>query len=248
MLHGCSGLIALGLGGGLEAMPRGGLHGTSQLERIDVSLTNRDLASVDGMVFDKQLTTFLCCPEGRTGDVVLPEGTKTIASESFRGSDVRSVFVPDTVQCLSERAFYGCGSKEIHLGKGVHEISDGAFAHSGLVLMNIPDEVKHIGEEAFAHCFSLESIVVGSGVKMIGARAFDMETHVTDGPSTKLRTIHFKGDAPDCGEDCLRGHRGDLRIFYRPGALGFVKEFNGVPTVEEGGDQHPLPGQMIHQI
>lgn len=78
------------------------------------------------------------------------------------------------VNCIPMRAFYGCSSlTSLSIPSSVQSISDEAFAGAGLTSINIPDNVTFIGEHALAcgkneyhECNSLQSVIIGKGVKV----------------------------------------------------------------------------------
>jgi len=78
--------------------------GCPLLADIAVDSHNAFYSSVDGVLFDKDQTTLLQCPETKTG-------TYTI---------------PDTVSSIGSEAFYGCGSlTNVMLGRLVSSVSTG---------------------------------------------------------------------------------------------------------------------------
>ena len=96
---------------------------------IEADPANPLFASSDGILFDKDLCTLILCPPGRSGSVAVPEGTETIAAESFYGcGKLASISIPGTVKTIEKRAFYGCDSlTTISIGAGDMDIRDGAF-------------------------------------------------------------------------------------------------------------------------
>ncbi|GEM_PF-1756565 len=96
---------------------------------IEADPANPLFASSDGILFDKDLCTLILCPPGRSGSLTVPEGTETIAAESFYGcTKLVSVSIPGTVKTIEKRAFYGCDSlTTISIGAGEMDVQDGAF-------------------------------------------------------------------------------------------------------------------------
>ena len=96
---------------------------------IEADPANPLFASSDGILFDKDLCTLILCPPGRSGSVAVPEGTETIAAESFYGcTKLVSVSIPGTVKTIEKRAFYGYDSlTTISIGAGEMDVQDGAF-------------------------------------------------------------------------------------------------------------------------
>ena len=112
----------------------------SSLTNIDVDATNPNYASVDGVLFDKAVSTLMQCPAGKTG----------------------SYSVPDSVSTIGTAAFGDCsGLTSVNIGCGVNGIGEGAFGScSSLTSVTIPNNVTSIGNWAFSGCSSLTNINV----------------------------------------------------------------------------------------
>ena len=114
---------------------------------------NNEFYSDDGCIlFDKDKTVLIQCPQMFSG----------------------SYTVPDTVETISEYAFDCCsGLTEIIFGKGLKDIGDDAFNMcSGLTAVTIPGNVDRVGRFAFNYCDTLETVVIEEGVEFIGEYAF----------------------------------------------------------------------------
>jgi len=113
---------------------------------------------------------------------------------------VASVFIPNTITNLGERAFYyssfqtinfedgskltmigdsmfaGCDQlTKINLPNSITSIGNDAFSFcESLVSIKIPNKVTKIGDGAFEYCFELVSIVIPNSVTTIGDSAFNL--------------------------------------------------------------------------
>jgi len=113
------------------------------LERIDVSSNNPSYASIDGVLFDKELETLILCPVARKGMFVIPEGIKYIADYAFHNcSSLTEVTLPSSVQSIGRNAFDGC---------------------TGLTEVILPDCLISISNDVFSECYSLFSSALGAG-------------------------------------------------------------------------------------
>ncbi len=106
--------------------------------------------------------------------IEINEATRVIAGHAFfRNDDIVSLTLPDSVICVSERAFYGCGGlASLDLGEGVKYIDDGAFGQTAVTEIKIPDSTVRIGDGAFGNPSGIDSLEFGKSVEYIGAGAF----------------------------------------------------------------------------
>lgn len=83
---------------------------------LAVAEDNPNYTAVDGVIFTKGLKTLVAFPRGRSGHYDIPAGTLIIGENAFANCKIESVYLPDSVQKLSEGAFAGCmGLTEISL-------------------------------------------------------------------------------------------------------------------------------------
>jgi hypothetical protein len=85
---------------------------------ISVDDANPDYASVDGILYDKEVRTLITCPAGKRGEVRIPPSVTTILGWSFLGCDkLKRIVIPNTVTDIQDNAFAGCDAQRIVLGK-----------------------------------------------------------------------------------------------------------------------------------
>jgi uncharacterized repeat protein (TIGR02543 family) len=119
---------------------------------ITVDSNNPNYSSDNGVLFDKNKTTLIQYPTGKTSPAYI---------------------IPDSVASIGNRAFYNCtGLTSIIIPNGVIIIGDEAFSGSGLTSITIPNGVTSIGDEAFSNCASLTSITIPNSVTSIGSNSF----------------------------------------------------------------------------
>jgi len=101
------------------------------LEEIGVSPDNPVYASLDGVLYDKPMTTLLAYPIGRLeSSFTVPAGVKAIASEAFSGCRaLSSVLLPDGLEFIDTCAFRFSGLEKIALPASVRAIGDSAFGY-----------------------------------------------------------------------------------------------------------------------
>ena len=120
-----------------------------------VAPNNSNYSSVDGVLFNKDITELIRYPAGNTSaSYSIPDSVTSIRDNAFRFSrSLKSVTfgVDSQLQSIGADAFDSC---------------------SGLESINIPNSVTSIGEQAFYYCSSLESITIPNNVTVIKDRTF----------------------------------------------------------------------------
>lgn len=115
---------------------------------------------------------------GKGGEAAVPSaigGRKvTKLANTFNGSSVTSVTIPDGITELGEYVFSTCDNlTTVKLPSTITVIPKSAFAYCPkLTTVTIPENVTTIDDKAFYSCEGLTSIKIPSKVSYIGAQAF----------------------------------------------------------------------------
>ena len=137
----CSGLTELIIGNN-AVIGRAAFLGCYGLISIEVAADNQDYSSENGVLFNKNKTTLIIYPAGKTD---------------------ASYTIPNSVDTINGSAFYSCGLTEVTIPNSVVSIEDFAFAWcGGLTEVTIPNSVVSIGDLAFAYCGGLTAIKVAT--------------------------------------------------------------------------------------
>ena len=128
----CNALTSIALPASVTVIRDMYFNTCSSLKEIKVDVDNANYASENGILYDKQKSTLLCCPGGKGGEVTLPASVTEIRSYAFSGCNaLTSIMLPDSVTNIGECAFRRC---------------------SNLTSITIPDSVTNIQEDAFYNC------------------------------------------------------------------------------------------------
>jgi hypothetical protein len=193
-------LTTITIPGSVASIGNEAFFGCSSLANIEVAPDNPNFSSVDGVLFDKNLTTLIRYPEGKQGEYTIPDGVIDISESVFSGNvALTSVTIPNSVKTIGDLAFSGCSFlTTVNIGNNVETIGDRAFSGcTALTSIIIPNSVTSIGDMAFFNCVSLLSVTIGNSVKTIGSSAFEgctsLQTLVSmriDPPTVLLSTFN----------------------------------------------------------
>lgn len=123
-----------------------------KLCKFEVNESNENFKVVDGILYSKDMTKLILCPQNTPEIISIPDEVLTIKEQSFfECNNLKQVNIGKNVKYIDEAAFYGC---------------------KNLKTVNIGDSVKKIRSYAFAECSSLEEFCVGKNVTYIGNGAF----------------------------------------------------------------------------
>lgn len=140
------------------------------MSELLVSDTHPTYASVDGVLFSKDLTTLVRCPCGRSGSYQIPDTVRTIRACAFEECQLLyEITLQEGIEFIGERAFeMCCNVSEFTIPEGVTAIGDSAFRNTpGLVTLRLPSTVTDLGFDPFWDCTGedrqLENIFVANG-------------------------------------------------------------------------------------
>ncbi len=123
----------------------------SGLTSIDVDGQNSEYCSVDGVLFNKSMTTLMLCPSAnKRTSYTVPSGVTCVDDRSFWGcSGLTSLTLPDSLTSIGHFTFMGCQSlKSVTIPKNVNSIGNGAFgACMSLVGIEVDKDNKYFAEE-----------------------------------------------------------------------------------------------------
>jgi hypothetical protein len=173
--YSCDHLTIVNVPASVRSIGTSALSDCDSLTAINIDVANPNYASVDGMLFDKALTTLIQCPAGKSGNLTLP-GTVTVIDDNalYFCDSVISVDMPDGVTTIGDSAFYYCTSlTSVSIPMNLTSIGDYTFYYcSSLTSVTMPDSISTIGEYAFYSCDSLTELTLPDGVAIIGEYAF----------------------------------------------------------------------------
>lgn len=170
--------------------------GCSSLNSINVHESNPLYSSLDGVLLNKDQTTLITVPNGRSGQYNIPNGVLTIGQNAFSNcSLVTSVSIPESVTFGYWSIFMGCNTlTNIYVDEQneLYSSIDGVlFNKDGTLLVcypegrngsyEIPSGTHVVGEWAFAYCEGLTGINMPDSLVGINMGAFERCTSLQGG-------------------------------------------------------------------
>ena len=64
--------------------------------------------TIDGVLYNKDMSTLLVCPRGKNGNITIPEGVTEIKAFAFANSKIEKVSFPDSLKKIGKHAFFEC--------------------------------------------------------------------------------------------------------------------------------------------
>ena len=179
----CIGLTSVTIPNSVTEIGLQPFFGCLNLTDIIVDPENSSYCSIDGVLYDKEVSVLIKCPEGKKGDLNIPSSVTTIGDYAFYYCErLKSVTTPNSVTTIGQWAFAYCtGLTSITIPYSITTIGDNVFYYcEGLKSVTIPNSVKTIGQWAFAYCTGLTSVTIPYSVTTIGNSAFLACSNLTD--------------------------------------------------------------------
>ena len=146
---GCTALQTVGIPSTLRDMGERPFEGCSSLTSFTVSADSSVYASVDGVLYSKDLGTLVRYPSAAaSAEFSVPEGTETISAGAFEhAGSLTTVEIPQSVTTIGAEAFLGCSglrsvaiaSQELTVGDGAFDLSAGGDPVSVEIFTDAPE-------------------------------------------------------------------------------------------------------------
>ena len=173
---GCTSLREILIPEGVEYVGESAFDNCYYLTNINAAEENEYYSSIDGVLLNKDKTTLVQYPDGRSGEYVIPEGVTSVGLGAFTYHDkLTGITIPSSMEVIPRECFSYCGALySVVISEGVTDIGQGAFRHcSSLNDLSLPEGLTDLGDEAFLGCAALESTELPSTIKRIGYSTFE---------------------------------------------------------------------------
>lgn len=193
------------------------------LEKIEVSGSNKKYTSLGGILYSKNKEELILCPRKIEGSLSISKNLKVIRENAFKNVEgLLSIKLPSGVTTIGEHAFDNCPRlMSFDFGKSskVTKISDYMFANClSLQTITLPSSIVSIGNYAFSKCKSLKNIVVDEpNIEEIGDYAFEF--------CESFEELTIPYSVKTIGENAFRFCKFKKVIFSEESQLETIKRF-----------------------
>lgn len=174
VFHDCTGLQFVSIPASLVTMGMNCFQYCFSLKGIYVDPGNPNYASIDSVLYNKDITTLLTCPAEKT-TIEIPNTVTTINGLSFMDGKISSLEIPESVTTIGPMAFLQCKElSSVTIPNSVTSIHNGAFEEcSKLKSVVLPNSIDSIDFSTFKGCSSLTSVEIPISVTRILNMAFE---------------------------------------------------------------------------
>ena len=216
--QGCTNLKRIHLGASLKGFSSYWLSGCVNLEEVSVSSQNENYVEVDGVLYNKAMTSIVFFPRTRLGSFSIPEGIKGVSQGAFWYCKLTNIVIP---------ASYTGGFRSIDLminGENMQsiEVAEGnekycsvdgiVFSKDGSTLVQypqgrsgpytIPNSVTTLAKYSFYGCGGLTSVIIPDSVTSIEDDVYGSNTFTG---CINLTSVRLSQNLPVIGGSMFSG-------------------------------------------
>ena len=211
---------------------------STNLTNISVDVDNKYYSSYDGMLFDKELTTLICCPAGKT-TCNFPVTLTHIGGFAFTYCNkFTSIKIPETVTTMpnSIYTFFGCDSLVEITHSGVEIIGNEGLHSTPVRTVKISEGTK-ILVGTFEQCENLETVYLPASLEQIGYGTFE--------DCFNLKKIYYAGTKEQWGKIDIAPDNREMDL----AKLEFTGEYdNNTPGDNDKPDDKPVTPEVPEKL
>jgi hypothetical protein len=235
-----TGITSMSIPSGVSSIGVQAFRNCASLVFLAVEGGNRTYASIDGILYNKTVSTLIQCPAGKSGSIQIPSTVLNIGTGAFEFCrNVTNVEIPGSVQNIGPSAFANAsGLKTLSIPGSVRTIGDGAFRFCrGLMSFSVaPDNKNFASVDGILYDKSLstlmqcpakrvESVRVAASAVRLGSWAFES--------CVDLGVIYFDQGLVGDKDSSFVGCGATLHVLQRDAGINYTsaKQHCGRPVL-----------------
>lgn len=195
------------------------LQDCTQLSSIGVDKDNKYYQSIDGILYNYDVTEILLCPRAKSGKVIIPDTVRRIAENCFKGcKKLTMIELPRSIESIEGYAFSGLTLDRLVIPNTVTFIGTGCFAHTVInKTFRFPQGVTELPSFCFEKAV-IPTIDFVKGIEVIGDQCFEVNTNNETLPEYLiLPNIKHIGKSAFCNAK-------KIKVFELPSTLSYIGE------------------------
>jgi hypothetical protein len=188
LFYNCKYINKLQISSSVTTIANYAFDGMQGLSAIGVDASNRQYSAVYGLLYDKNQTKLVYCPQNISGSVILVNGLTTIPAKAFYGRNISAISIPASVTSIGAQAFMNCkwlSNISVVSSNSVFSAIDGVLYDKNLSkLIQYPEGksenvfvirngITAIDDYAFANCILSTIYNFNSVPQDINAKVFE---------------------------------------------------------------------------
>ena len=181
----CTNLISISIPSSVTYINFDTFYWCENLISIDIDINNPNYASIDGVLYNKNITTLIRCPGGKNS-INIPNSVTNFGREAFSDCyNLTSVTIPNSVISFEDIPFFACSNLTsiiVDNNNPNYSSVDGLLYDKNITTLircpegknsiNIPNSVTHFEDGALYGCGNITSITIPKYVTSLGRRTF----------------------------------------------------------------------------
>lgn len=221
-------LTSITIPSNIDCFPTDNLQECNNLPSIGVDKNNKSYKSIEGVLYNYDITEILLCPRAKSGKVIIPNTVTRIAEKCFQGcTKLTMIELPRSIETIGDYAFSGLTLDRLVIPNSVKSIGIGCFAYTVInKTFRFPQGITALPSNCFERAI-IPSTDFLKNVEVIGDNCFNVRTKDESLPEylilPKIKHI---------GEFAFDDEK-KTKVFELPSSLTFIGDCAFISTADD---------------